>query len=287
MESRKGLRIRKSLLQSSLPTFAALALFVVLAYGLDLFVHPTFSPAGLIITGIVMALVPALAWLVFFYQQDRREPEPKGLVAEVFVLGGLLAMAIAIPLVEDVFQVSSWIYDSFWVTLIGSILVIGFTQEFLKFAAVRFSVYNSGEFDERTDGIVYSTAAGLGFATILNIAYVITSGGIDLGSGAVRIVLTALAQASISGVTGYFLSKEKLDGAPVWWIPLGVSIAAVLNGLFFTLYGALTRVKISAAGATFNPWLGLALAVVLTGAVTSLITYMIQKDQRQVSAKGG
>jgi RsiW-degrading membrane proteinase PrsW (M82 family) len=287
LESNKGLRIRKSLLQSSIPTFAALALFVVFAYGLDAFLHPSFSQTGLLLTGIVMALVPAAAWLVFFYQQDHHEPEPKGLVAQVFILGGLLAMAVAIPLVEDAFQVSRWIYTSFWVNLLGSILVIGFTQEFLKFAAVRFSVYLSSEFDERTDGIIYSTAAGLGFATILNIAYVFSSGGIDLGSGAIRIVLTALAQASISGVTGYFLSKEKLDGAPVWWLPLGVSIAAVLNGLFFTLYGALTKTKISAAGAIFNPWLGLVLAVVLAVLVTGLITFMIQKDQRHVAAKGG
>jgi protease PrsW len=283
----KSLRIRKSLLQSSLPTFAALAIFVILAYGLDMFIHPVFNQTGLLITGIVMALVPAAAWLAFFYQQDHHEPEPKELVAQVFVLGALLAMAIAIPLVEEFFQVSTWIYDSFGINLLGSILVIGFTQEFLKFAAVRFSVYTSSEFDERTDGIIYSTAAGLGFATILNIAYVINSGGIDLGSGAIRIVLTALAQASISGVTGYFMSREKLDGAPVWWMPLGVSIAAVLNGLFFSLYGVLTRTKISSAGAIFNPWLGLVLAVVLALVVTGLITTLIQKDQRRVSAKGG
>lgn len=286
MESRKGLRVRKSLLQSSIPTIAALAVFVGLAYGLDLIIHPHFSQAGLLLMGGIMAIFPALAWLSFFYQQDRREPEPKGLVAVVFLLGGLLAMAIGIPLVEDLFQVSTWIYDNFWINLLGAILVIGFSQEFLKYAAVRFSVYSSSEFDERTDGIIYATAAGLGFATIQNITYVVNSGGIDLGTGAIRIVLTALAQAGFAGITGYFLSKEKLDGAPVWWMPLGVGSAAMLNGLFFTVYGTLSKATISASGAFFKPWVGLILAVVLVAGVTGLLTVLIQRDQRQISVKG-
>jgi hypothetical protein len=33
-------------------------------------------------------------------------------------------------------------------------------EMFLVFAAVRFTVYTSAEFDERVDGIVYATAAG-------------------------------------------------------------------------------------------------------------------------------
>lgn len=281
MNVNNRLQPRKSILGSSVLSFGVLAGFVGLIYALDLFIKPVFSPTGLIGVGISLAVFPACAWLFFFYRLDRREPEPKGLVAQVFILGGLLAMAIGIPLVERVFQVATWIYDSFWVHLLGAILVVGFGQEFLKYAAIRFSVYSSGEFDERTDGIVYATAAGLGFATVLNIAYIVDSGGVDLGVGAVHITLTALAQASFAGISGYFLSREKFDPTPIWWMPVGILIAAVLNGLFFTVYGTLSKATISSGGAFVQPWIGLVLAVLLSVGITGLLVILIQRDQKR------
>lgn len=277
----------RSLLRSSLVTFIGLALFLAIVYLIELVAKPQFSTTGIIMVGIVMALVPAVLWLGFFYQQDRREPEPKSLVIQVFLLGGLLAAAIGIPLVENVFSVSTWMYDSLWVNLAGAILVIGFTQEFLKYAAVRFSVYSSSEFDERTDGIIYATAAGLGFASVLNIAFIINSGGANLGMAAIRIVLTSLAQASFAGITGYFLGRDKLDHQPFWWMPVGLVIAAVLNGLFFTLWGNLTAGRINSSGGFVNPWIGLLLAVVLAVTVMAVLSWLIRHYQLRSAQKEG
>lgn len=277
----------RSLLRSSLVTFLGLAIFLGVIFLVELVVHPQFSSSGIIITGVLMAIVPAVLWLAFFYQQDRREPEPKGLVIEVFILGGLLAAAIGIPLVENVFAVSNWMYDNFWVNLAGAVLVIGFSQEFLKYAAVRFSVYSMAEFDERTDGIIYATAAGLGFASVLNIAFIVNSGGANLGMAAIRIVLTSLAQASFAGITGYFLGIDKLDRKPAWWMPAGVLLAAVLNGLFFTVWGNLTAGRINSSGGFINPWIGLVLAVVLAVSVMAVLSWLIRRYQVRVTQKEG
>jgi hypothetical protein len=38
--------------------------------------RPALSPGGLVLVGIVLAIVPAAIWLLAFYQQDRLEPEP-------------------------------------------------------------------------------------------------------------------------------------------------------------------------------------------------------------------
>jgi protease PrsW len=271
---------RKSGMTSNWITMALLALFLLVAFGIEYLVKPTFSPTGLLETGIIMALVPAVLWLGFFYRQDRLEPEPKGMVIEVFILGALLASAIGIPLVTNVFHVSTWLYSGFWVNLLGAILVIGFTQEFLKYAAVRFSVYSSNEFDELTDGIIYATAAGLGYATILNVNFVISSGGVNLGMGAVYIVLTALAQASFAGITGYFLSREKLDHMNAWWVPKGFLLAVLLNGLFNFAWGTLKRTSIT-SGASLGSWGGLILAVVIAVVVTVVLSNLIERDMRR------
>jgi protease PrsW len=278
-----ALQSQKSLWLPNLLTFVLLGIFLLAAFLVEKLLHPQFTTVGLILTGVLMALVPAAAWIVFFYRQDRLEPEPKGLVLEVFVLGGLLAAAVGIPLVDNLFQASTWLYTNVWTNLLGAILVIGFSQEFLKYAAVRFSVYNSGEFDERTDGIIYATAAGLGFATVLNISFIVGTGGVNLGMGAIRVVLTALAQASFAGVTGYFLGREKLDHKPAWWMPVGFLLAAVLNGVFFYLWGNLNRASISISGAFVNPWAGLILAVVITAITTAVLSWLISRDEQQMS----
>lgn len=261
----------------------AFALAVALLAGL---IAPVLEGAGLILAGLVLALVPALLWLGFFYAQDRLEPEPKSYVAGVFVLGALLASAVGVPVVRDLFQVQTWLGRSLLVNLLGSILVVGFVQEFLKYAAVRYSVYLLPEFDERMDGVLYGTAAGLGYATMLNVQYVVQSGGVDLGMGVVRIVVVALAQASFGGITGYFLARAKFEDEPVWWMPLGLALAAILNGIFSVARGGVTRVGSAMAGSTTNPWYGLLLAALVAVLTLGALIALIRRANR-LTASGG
>ena len=277
--------IRRSVPVSYLITFFALVVFLGLSFLADLLLKPVFSRASLVWVGVGMSLVPALVWLFFFYIQDRHEPEPKGLVVEVFLLGALVAGAVGIPVVNYIFNIAGWIHDSFWVNLAGSILVVGFTQEFLKFAAVRFSIFNSDEFDEHTDGIIYATAAGLGYATALNIDFIISTNGASLGMAAIRLVLTALAQASFAGAMGYFLGREKLEKMPIWWLPSGLALAAVLNGLFFAVWGELSLPSFQNGDALVNPWLGLGLAIVLAFAILAILSILIRRDQLRLAAQ--
>lgn len=270
----------KALWLPNLLTFVFLGVFLLAAFLVESLITLQFSTTGLILTGAILALVPAAVWIGFFYRQDRLEPEPKHLVFRVFLFGGLLAMALGLPLQNDLFRVSEWLFTNVTTNLLGAILVLGFSQEFLKYAAVRFTVYGSAEFDERTDGIIYATAAGLGFATVLNLAFIIDTGGVNLGMAAIRVVVTSLAQASFAGITGYFMGREKLESRPAWWMPLGFLLAAVLNGLFFFLWGTLTRASISISGGYVNPWAGLVLAVGIAAATTFSLYQLILRDDR-------
>ena len=256
----------------------ALIVFVGAVYALDAIIKPVFTASTLVLTGVVLAVVPAAIWLAFFYQQDRLEPEPVGYVLGVFALGALLAAAVGTPLLDNLFHVGQWLYTDTLTTIIGSILVVGFTQEFLKYAAVRFSIYNSSEFDEPTDGIIYATAAGLGYATVLNVQFVVSNGGVALGSGVIAMAVVALAQASFAGITGYFLGQAKFKANPAWWMPLGVTLAAIANGLFNWLHGQITRGGISLSGSTGSPWWGLVLATVVAVVVMGLMIWLIRRN---------
>ena len=262
----------------------ALVVFVVVVYALDAAIKPVLTGTTLVLVGIVLAIVPAAIWMLFFYQQDRLEPEPAGYVLGVFALGALLAAAVGTPLLDNVFRVGDWLYTDTLTTILGSILVVGFTQEFLKYAAVRFSIYNSSEFDEPTDGIIYATAAGLGYATVLNIHFVVANGGVNLGAGTIAMAVVALAQASFAGITGYFLGRAKFESDPIWWMPLGVTLAAIANGLFNWLRGQITRGGISLSGSTGNSWFGLVLAAVVATAIMLLLIWLIRRNIKSALA---
>ena len=284
----RALAHRGGVVRADVASVAVLVAFTAAAWAFDRGSGPELAPVTLLLASAVLALVPAIVWLALFYRRDRYEPEPKVLVLQVFVLGALLAGAVGIPLVERVFDTSTWLYRvPIWQRLLAGVLVIGFTQEYLKYAAVRFFVFDLPEFDELTDGIVYAVAAGLGYATALNIAFVAGTGGVDLGPGAVRVALTALAHASFAGVTGYFLGSAKMRPRPLWWMPIGVTIAAVLNGLFFFLRGMLSQGGLSADGGNANPWAGLAMAVLLVFTVTGLLSRAMNADIEAASAAGG
>lgn len=276
-------RDRASVWRTGFVVVAVLVVFTVLVAVVDNVMDPELTGIALVLTGVGLALVPALLWLIFFYLQDVLEPEPKGFVLGVFVLGALLASAVGIPVIKSVFRVQEWLEVSLAANLLGSILVIGVVQEFLKYSAVRYSVYLLPEFDERMDGILYGTAAGLGYATMLNIHYVLDSGGVNLEMGIIRIVVTALAQASFSGITGYFLARAKFDDEPVWWLPLGLAIAAVLNGLFTVVRGGLMRMGSVLDERTATPWLGLALATVIAILTFLVLLYLMGRANRSVA----
>lgn len=278
-------RERKHIWRDEFWLIISLVIFVGIVYAVDSAIQPEFrSRSLLLLTGVFLALVPAAIWLVFFYRQDRLEPEPKQFVLAIFILGALLASGVGIPLVESLFRVSHWIYADTLTTILGSILVVGFAQEFLKYAAVRYSVYHAPEFNEPTDGVIYATAAGLGYATVLNIQFVVSNGGVDLGAGVIRIVIVALAHAAFAGITGYFLGRAKFEAEQVWWMPLGITLAAVANGLFNWLRGRVVQGGVGLAGATANPWLGLALAAVVALATTGVILWLIRRNTRSIQA---
>jgi RsiW-degrading membrane proteinase PrsW (M82 family) len=234
----------------------------------------------LMVVGVILAIVPSAVWLYFFYRQDRLEPEPKARIAAVFLLALLLTDAVGLRLIDDWFQVRAWAPADTITSLLASILIVGFTWQAITYAAVRLLVYNTPEFDERMDGIVYGTVAGLGVATLLNLNHVIANGGVALAPGIIQVVTTALAQASFSGLLGYFMAEAKFEHKPVWWVPLGLFIAAVLNGLFSWLFS-----EVSADGLTVSPWRSLLLGVVVALAVFALLLALMRRAMQETLAE--
>jgi RsiW-degrading membrane proteinase PrsW (M82 family) len=222
---------------------------------------------GTLEAGIVLAVVPTLLWLLLFYVQDAREPEPLGYVLRAAGAGAVLGAAFALPLGRALAPAAA--FPSTGVVL-GGLLLAAAVQEFAKFLAVRYTVFESSEFDEVADGVTYGTAAGLGLAAVLNVHLVVAGAGVDPVPATLRIVVTALAHATFGGVLGYFLGRAKLQGRwrEVAW---GYGAAVVLNALFAYLLAEVTR-----SGLAYRPWYGFVLAAAVAVAVTALLLWRVR-----------
>jgi RsiW-degrading membrane proteinase PrsW (M82 family) len=257
--------------RATLGLIAGLFVFVGVVSLLASAVAGALQGIALVAAGLILAAVPAGIWLLVFYQQDRLEPEPKRLVLGVFVLGAVLASTIGQPLIGGFFRVNAWADFSVWTKLAADILIVGALQAFLIYAAVRYTVFRSDEFDEPVDGIIYGAAAGLGYATMLNISYIVSHGGVDLGVGALRVAVVALAYASFGGVLGYFLGQAKFAGYGPFWLPLGVLATSVLNGLVTVALSLVSRTGLQA-----TPIRGLVLVAAIAG-VTFVLLFVFMR----------
>jgi RsiW-degrading membrane proteinase PrsW (M82 family) len=263
--------IRPSILSATGALLVGLGVYTAAIYLLAPWIVDSLGGNALVAAQVAIAVVPGVLWLAFFYSQDRLEPEPRHYVLGVFLLGAALAHWVALPLVRDLFAVDAWLYRSRWGHLLGAILVVGVAQEFAKYAAVRYTVYGSKEFDEPIDGVIYASAAGLGLATMLNVDYVLGNGGVDLRVGVLRMVVTALAHASFAGVLGYAMGRAKFrEGTDTISLIGGIALAAAFNGVFFFLQGQVTT-----RGLEYKPWNGLILAAVFAVAVFAIVFHLM------------
>lgn len=265
----------KFLLIAGLIGFIVIAWLVELVAGLGHSVHVGPLPAAL------MACIPAAFWLAFFYLMDRHEPEPKQLIAGVCILGALIAAPLAdfiqfqaVPPVSlEVHGLSGWSLDR----LVYGVLIQGLAQETCKYAAVRYTVYLSREFDEPMDGIVYMMACGTGFAIWVNYHALSKQGhSMILSIAAAQVVVTTLAHASFSGALGYVMGLAKFSrrGAFARAILLfaGLLAAAFLNGQYTVVANWVQQSDLAQ-----HPWRGVIYAALCATAIFAVIWFISQR----------
>jgi RsiW-degrading membrane proteinase PrsW (M82 family) len=255
----------------------------LLALGLLMyFVGPRISDAldsrSLVLVGLILAIVPTLLWLGVFRELDRLEPEPHQYLLSVTILAALLTGTVAEPLRRDAFALHTWQPDAWYWSIAVNAMIQGVIQATVVYVTVRYTVFLSDEFDERADGIIYGTAAGLGSATLLNLHYVLDHPGLQLDVGAARIIVAALVLASLGGLVGYGLGQVKFERHSPWFAALFVVAAALLNGSFDWLVTEFSRRQFGSEG--WPTVLAAALfALVVLGILYGLLEHAVRETR--------
>jgi hypothetical protein len=89
------------------------------------------------------------------------------------------------------------------------------------------------------------------------------------------MVVNALAFASFAGIQGYFLGQARFESTPVYYLPGGLAIAAVLNGLFFFV------LEQGSTGLRYNVWRDLLLAGVIAVLTLAIVFWLIARDNEE------
>lgn len=192
------------------------------------------------IFAILIGVLPSLIWLVFFLKEDPH-PEPKGILARIFIYGSFAALMAVIfqyffQDILDFFKIGEYTFISFF--------VLAAVEEILKFTVVYITVNKKDFFDEPIDAMIYMITAALGFAALENIF--IASNGLLTGSfknGEVFSILTirfvgaTLFHALGAGIVGYYWAKgfSKIGSPAGEWklkIIKGLIIATFLHAVF-------------------------------------------------------
>lgn len=183
----------------------------------------------------LLAVVPALGLVVYFYLRDRYEPEPRRYVAAAFLYGMLVLIPAVVlgrwitGLVDPEWRALSGV----WGRLYDDFLVAAAVEECLKWALFLATITRWKEFDEPMDGCVYGATMALGLAAVENLYYVHTKFSLELAL--LRGLLSVPAHALYGASMGYFIGRAKFalhKKKLLYLLPLSLVVPWAFHGTF-------------------------------------------------------
>lgn len=178
---------------------------------------------------IAAALAPVIFVIIYIYQKDKYEKEPKKLLLFCFLLGAIVSILIStiLYIISDNFILLND-HDVLH-QFVKAFFVVALIEEFSKYIIVRFYAQPKRAFNEPLDGIIYAVMVSMGFAAVENIFYVF-EGGFEVA--ALRAITAIPAHATFGVLMGYFMGKAKFSDKKAMWNLVGLASAILFHGAY-------------------------------------------------------
>jgi hypothetical protein len=171
-----------------------------------------------IVIAIILIAVPAILWLVVFMRQDRLEPEPRGYVFGLYVLGIVVGAGVLMPVVNFL-QFATWGSGN-------NAMLAGFIEGILigvlVYVSVRTTIMPTAEFDERVDGMIYAIAVALGMATAAGISLVMSRDIHSLAAISQIATIDTVIYVAVGIVVGFVMGMIRPGQSSGWMMVAGI-----------------------------------------------------------------
>jgi len=179
----------------------------------------------------VAGALPAILAMAYVDHLDAKRPEPRWSLRKVAIWGAVSVVPCVI--VEELLMRVQVGGGPWAAVLFKAFIVAAAVEELAKVCVVKWVIWKRPEFDERLDGIVYATRAGLGFALVENVAYLLgpKTAGAFVVMYLVRALLAVPGHAIYAGFMGYFAARKRFDNAGPGLLG-GYVLAVLLHGAY-------------------------------------------------------
>jgi len=176
----------------------------------------------------------ALFWLQYFDLKDYLHPEPRRWLLLSYFLGAIAAgLGFALYVLIETLGGPGEPAGGRAQILLYCFLVVGPVEEGAKFLIARIFIFRSLQFDEPIDGLVYSSAISIGFASVESLIYVPLLGWPDHLARTLTAPLTHSLFSSIWGFgTGVAFFRTRSRSSRFLWQVLPLVAAMLIHGLY-------------------------------------------------------
>ncbi|MBN2532345.1 MAG: PrsW family intramembrane metalloprotease [Spirochaetales bacterium] len=182
---------------------------------------------------LVIALVPTVLWVLFYYVIDRKDPEPVFMIVAAFIAGIVCKLIFHDFIGKVLFDVEAWNINETAIPFLFTLFARGLLPALSIFFILRYVIYPSKYFNEPVDGMIYSAVIGIGYAFTMTMSEVFTAQSVSLYYLLFTLILKLLLFSSCCTLIGYYFGVARFKEEKK---ELYFGISLIILFVVFSLY---------------------------------------------------
>jgi RsiW-degrading membrane proteinase PrsW (M82 family) len=235
----------------------------------------------LISLNVLLAISPALLWVIFSRLPESNVVEPRRRLLTTFTVTALVANAVGVPLIENVFQPDAWLpLQSTLNRILGYTVTVGILQELLKYLVLRYIVWPS-YYRVRIDAIAYGAASAVAYAMVINLNYIFNNLTAAPDVVMSRVFANLAVQLVGSIIVAFGLSETRFNSALSLFLPFMVVLAALLTGIAIPIRTEVMNASLAISISAQRGIFGLIFSIIFYVAPMAVMFFLFSITERR------
>lgn len=188
----------------------------------------------------IIAVIPLIIWLVFFWLRDYKQKEPAFWIVLTILLGGVSAF-LALYVQTGFHSLFPVLASKIYAIDLFGLSIVSILEEGFKFLVVFIVFKLNKDFDEPIDFMIYMIFSAIGFATIENLVAVLAPNtliieGIQISL--MRMITADLLHIIASGMIGFFWALSFVKRRVIY-----LYTGIVTSMIYHTIYNLILTVS--------------------------------------------